>query len=201
MIRTIACLDASRRIPEFIAYARGVALGLQRDPRLSGSSPPLAVFEADLRALEEAHTLTLTRAAGTASARDACLDRVRGDLLALCTFVQSVADANPEDAAAIIETAGMNVKRSSGHGKADFEVKRTTVPGTVVLVARAAKGRASYDWQYGKDGVTWLDVESTLRADATIRGLTPGVRYLFRLRVVTAAGKGDWSDAFSLLVT
>jgi hypothetical protein len=125
----------------------------------------------------------------------------RARLLALRTFVQSVADANPPDAAAIIEIAGMNVKRSSGHGKADFEVKRTRVPGTVVLVARAAKGRASYDWQYGRDGVTWLDVEATLRADATLGGLTPGAWYFFRLRVVTPAGKGDWSDALSLLVT
>ncbi len=95
----------------------------------------------------------------------------------------------------------MSVERSSGHGKADFEVKRSLVPGTVVLVARAAKGRASYDWQYGRNGITWVDVGATLRADATIRGLTPGVRYLFRLLVVTPAGKGDWSDAFSLLVT
>ena len=92
------------------------------------------------------------------------------------------------------------MKRSSGHGEADLEVKRTRVPGTLVLVARAAKGRASHDGQYGRDGITWIDAGATLRADATIRGLTPGAGYLLRLRVVTAAGKGDWSDAFSLLV-
>jgi hypothetical protein len=52
-----------------------------------------------------------------------------------------------------------------------------------------------------KDGLTWIDVEATLRAAATIRGLTPGVRYLFRLRVVSPAGEGDGSHAFSRRVT
>ena len=113
----------------------------------------------------------------------------------------SVADPNAPDAAAIIEIAGMSVERSSGHGEVDLEVKRTRVPGTGVLATRAARGRASHDSQYGRDGIAWVDVGATLRADATIGGPTPGASYSFRPRVVTPAGKGDWSDAFSLLVT
>jgi hypothetical protein len=43
-------------------------------------------------------------------------------------------------------------------------------------------------------------VDATLRADATIVGLTPGVRQFFRLRVVSAADRGGWSDDLSLVV-
>jgi hypothetical protein len=93
------------------------------------------------------------------------------------------------------------VKRSSGHGEADFEAKRGLVSGPAVLVARAAKGRASCDPQHGRDGITWVDVDATLRADATIRRLTPGAWHFFRLGVVTPAGKGDWSEPVSLRVT
>jgi hypothetical protein len=94
----------------------------------------------------------------------------------------------------------MRVKRSSGHGAADVEAKRGLVSSTVVLVARAAKGRASYDGQDGRDAITWIDVDATLRAGAAISGLTPGASYFSRLGVLTPAGKGDRFDAFSLLV-
>ena len=43
-------------------------------------------------------------------------------------------------------------------------------------------------------------LETTLRADQSLDGLTPSVRYFFRYRGITSAGKGDWSQTVSMLV-
>jgi hypothetical protein len=94
----------------------------------------------------------------------------------------------------------MIVKKSSGHGKPDFEAKPGLVSGSVRLFVRAERTRASYDWEYGTDETSWTRIDSTVRADAELSGLSRGTRYFFRYRPVTKAGVGDWSQVVSLLV-
>ena len=200
MSRVIACLNASRRIPNFIACARLVAVSMRQDPRFADADRPIKVLEGHLSALQEAEVFTLTRTLGAVSLRDARLAEVRGDLAVLRCYVQRLADADAANSASIIEGSGFNVKHSSGHGKPGFEVKLGRVLGSVHLVARAEDRRASYDWEYGRDEVTWTRLETTLRADQSLDGLTPGVRYFFRYRSITSAGKGDWSQTVSMLV-
>jgi hypothetical protein len=60
---------------------------------------------------------------------------------------------------------------------------------------------ASFDWQWSSDGAHWVDVPSTTYATVTIDGLTAGTTYSFRYRALTRAGKGDWSDPITFLVT
>jgi hypothetical protein len=85
-------------------------------------------------------------------------------------------------------------------GKPPFEAKHGRVSGTVHLVARAAKTRASYDWQQSSDDVVWIDLPRTVRADAHVSGLVAGLRYWFRYRTVTREGVSDWSEVVSLFV-
>ena len=73
-------------------------------------------------------------------------------------------------------------------------------PETAHLVARAAKTRASYNWQQSSDGVIWVDLPRTVRADAEVTGLAAGVRYSLRYRTLTKEAVGDWSDVVSVLV-
>jgi hypothetical protein len=60
--------------------------------------------------------------------------------------------------------------------------------------------RASYYWQYSKDGITWTSLADTVRADAWAYGLEVGVWYFFRYSATTKAGRKDWSDVVALLV-
>ena len=196
--RTIAALNLPRRIPDTITYARSVAAALTDNPAFPSPTPPLATFQADLDALETAHVQTLT--VGTASERDAKLAAVERHLFALRAYVQTVADVSPGQAAVVIVSAGMSVKRSSGHAKGDFVAKHARTSGAVLLVARAATTRASYDWQLSTDGTLWVDLERTVRADAALTGLAAGRRYYFRYRTLTRDGVGDWSQVVSLLV-
>jgi hypothetical protein len=129
---------------------------------------------------------------GTVSARNATLLVVHSDLGTSKSYVQRIADGHAAASApAIIEGAGMSVKKSSGHGKPDFEAKPGPVSGTVQLFARAERTRASYDWEYGTDETSWTRVDSTVRADAELYGLARGTRCFFRYRPVTRAGVGN----------
>jgi hypothetical protein len=125
---------------------------------------------------------------------------VHSDLASLGAFVQQLADADPPNPLAIIEASGFDVKGSSGHGKADFEVRQGPVSGSAAAVARAEKTRTSYDWEYGTNPAALQRAESTVRADIVIAGLTVGVLDSFRYQTVTKDGTRDWSDVVSLLV-
>ena len=94
----------------------------------------------------------------------------------------------------------MSVKNTRGPSKPTFEAKQLPVSGAVHLFARAAKGRASYDWQYSKGEEPWLFGPRTVRADVKLHGLARGAVYFFRYRTVTKEGVSDWSEVVSLLV-
>jgi hypothetical protein len=200
MTRVLAALNVPRRIPEILVYAQSVAVAMTGNPAFPSPVPPLATFEGDIAALEASHVRTLTRAVGTASERNSKLATVQSDLGSLRAYVQDVANASPGQAAVVIASAAMSVKRSSGHAKADFEANQGPVSGTARLVAKAPRVRTSYDWQQSTDGIAWVDLERTMRADADVVGLAAGTRYLFRYRTLTKDGIGDWSRTVSLLV-
>jgi hypothetical protein len=200
MTRIIVALNPPDRNADFIYFAKFVANSLAKEPLFAQPTPPLAVFEAHIADLEDAEAHTLTRTRGAAAARNATRAVVHADLRYVQSFVQSIADARPAEAASIVESSGLNVKRSSGHGKADFDVKVGPVSGSVHLYARAAKTRSSYDWEHSIDAVTWIRVASTVRADTVIPNVAPRTRNYFRFRRVTKEGVGGWSQVVSVLV-
>ena len=200
MSRILVALNPSRRIADFIFYATSIADQLAKDPRFASPPRPLATVRAHIEALREAEVTTRTRRVGTVAERDARLALVRSDLMTLRAYVQNVADENPVAAAEIVAKAGMSVKNARGPAKGGFVVKQGAVSGTVHLWAKAERTRASYDWEYGTDESSWTRVDSTVRADTVLKGLTPALGYFFRYRSVTKAGVGDWSQVLSLFV-
>jgi hypothetical protein len=123
------------------------------------------------RTVEGARTLAFSPRLGMAPALDTCLDAFRSDSLALRMLEPSIADLHPPDATAVRECVGRSGERPSGHGEAQVEAAR----------------------------ITRVDVDATLRADATIGGQTPGAGSFFRPRFLTPAGKGDRAGAVSPL--
>jgi hypothetical protein len=120
---------------------------------------------------------------------------------AVVARVQTVADANPEQAEAIITSTGLSVRKSSIRQKQSFSVKSGATSGTVHIVAKAVAVRAAYEWQYSLDaGKTWVQVANTLQAKTTIIGLPVATVVEFRYRATTKLGMGDWSLPTSLLV-
>jgi hypothetical protein len=200
MKRILVAQNAPRAAHAFLFHAKVVAARLGEDPLFQPPPPSLAVFEADVAALEDASVAAATRGVGLAAARNARATRVMAGLAVLRSYVQTVADAYPPlEAAAVIERAGMSVKDARGPSKPDFVVKEGPVSGSVHLYARAATTRASYHWQYSPDGEPWLSAPETMRADAVLEGLAAGTSYGFRYRVVTREGISGWSEPFLFL--
>jgi hypothetical protein len=149
-----------------------------------------------------AETAAVSRAKGAASVRNAKLALLKGLLLQLRAYVQSVADASPENGAAIIESAGFAVRKVNPRGKRAFTVKPGPLAGSVHMTAVSAGARSSYEWQYSLDaGKTWVAAPATIQGKTTISGLPSGTTALFRYLVVTPkGGQGDWSQPTSSLV-
>src|SRR5580700_4546595 len=100
MTRIIVALNPPDRHADFIYLAKLVANSLAKEPLFAQCTPALAVLEAHIAELVDAEAHTLTRTRGAASERNARRAVVYSDLRQVRSFVQSVADANPADAAA-----------------------------------------------------------------------------------------------------
>ena len=117
-------------------------------------------------------------------------------------YVQNVADATPENGAAIIESSGLAVRKTITRGKQQFSAKQGTLSGSAVVTAASAGPRSSYEWQYSVDGgKTWVDAPSTTQGKTTVHGLPTATAVQFRYLAVTPkGGQGDWSAPVTLVV-
>jgi hypothetical protein len=162
--------------------------------------PALATVTTDLTALNAAEVVVRSRAPGAATARDGKLEVVVYDLRQLKSYVQTVADANPGNAAHVIQSAGMTVKTRSAPTKAPFAVKQGSVSGTILLAAKAVGDGAAYQWAWSLDQKTWTTLPDTIQAKTQAEGLTPATTAFFRVRPVTRKGEGNWSQIVSIVV-
>jgi hypothetical protein len=111
------------------------------------------------------------------------------------------ADADPEHAEAIINSAGLKTRKANTRSKVPFAVTQGTTSGTVHMAAKATAHRASYDWEWSNDGgKTWVALPSTLQAKTSLAGIPAGMVAQFRYRTVTKTGVSDWSPGMSFLV-
>jgi hypothetical protein len=154
----------------------------------------------DLDDLQVAQATSLTRAKGSASARDDKKKKVIDDLTGLAQAVQKIVDQNPGVAATITAEAGMFQKRSSARSKPELAAAMGAAPGQVTVRAKAVRGSA-YEWQYSIDGgLTWMVAGLTTVAHTSVAGLAQGTTCLFRFRTTRGSVTGDWSQIASLYV-
>ena len=189
-------------VPRLVTYARAIVRSMTGNAWFPAPSPSLASIDAAIDALDEAQIETLTRAKGTASLRD----EKRRDLVILLqqlrTYVQAIADRNPENGASIVESGGLFLEKARAVKGRVFTATAGSVSGTIDLGAPRAARSAGYVWAYSVDAQkTWTSVPFTVKASTTITGLTPGAWVAFRYRAVTAAGAGDWSDVLTVIVS
>jgi hypothetical protein len=189
------------KVADFIAYNVGIAHAMTNNPAFPTPVPALAALSAAVSELQAAETLALTKAKGTAQARNDKRAVVVSLLQQLRGYVQAIADATPENGATIIQSAAMAVRKIPQRAARVFAAKPGAVSGAVKLTATVAARRASYEWQYSTDGgKTWVGAPASLQAKTTISGLPAGSTAMFRYKTVTKTGEGDWSQPIALLV-
>jgi hypothetical protein len=199
--RTLASLKLPTKISALTAYAQGIVTAMTSNPEFPNPVPLLATVTTAINDFQTAETAALTRAKGAAATRNARRTALIQLLEQLKTYVQPVADANLDKGAAVVQGAGMAVRKTPVHTPRVFALKPGTVSGSVKVHAAAAARRASYDWEYSIDGgKTWLATPSSLQAKTTVAGLPVGTSVQFRYRPVTKTGPGDWSQPLAILV-
>jgi hypothetical protein len=200
--RAIISLAIPAKIPDVILYSNNIVLKMTNNPNFAAPTPALALLVAGVNDLHTAETAALSRAKGAATVRNDKRAALVSLLSQLRGYVQSVADATPENGAAIIESAGLGVRKVVLRGKRAFAAKQGPVASSAIVTAVTAGPRSSYEWQYSTDGgKTWVMAPATTQGKTTIGGLPSGSTVQFRyLSVTPKGGQGDWSPAVSLLV-
>ena len=200
--KAIAVLKMSTKVKNLITFAQSVATSMLANPTSFPSpNPTLVTFQAHINALITAETAVLARTKGAVETRNAKVAVVRGDLDGMRGYVQAVADAaNPGNAAALIESAGMTIRKVTQRDKAQLSIKQGAVSGSVVVMAKAAGKRAAYNWQYSTDQKTWTSLPQTIQAKTGASGLTAGTVYYFRVQSLLPTGEGSWGDVASFMV-
>jgi hypothetical protein len=199
--RSLVALKLSTVVAALIAFAQTIVKAMSGNPLFPNPSPTLAVLQQAIADLQTAQTAALARTKGAVITRDekkvalvALLQQMKG-------YVQTIADANVENGASIIASAGFAVRKAPTRAPRVFAAKPGKISGTAALVAGSAARRSAYEWEYSTDGgKTWVVTPSTLQAKSTIVGLTPGSTVVFRYRAVTKTGEGDWSQVVSLII-
>ncbi len=195
--RFYAALHATRKIAGYGTQCQSVINKMGAVAKLQ--TPLLAQATTDLGLFTTAEELAHKGSPAQTADRNTKLRVLQADMRQLRAVVQAAADADPLNAAALIEASGMTVGRRAVRIKPELAAKLGKVTTTANLFARAAKGRASYQWQMSVDQKTWGDLAGTVKASSPVSGLTPGTIYYFRFRTLTAAGLSDWSFVVSLI--
>jgi hypothetical protein len=197
----IAALKLPVKVPALIQYVQGIVKAMTGNPSFPNPTPALATITAAIAVLAAAETAAQARTKGAVLARNNAQTALVTLLKQLRGNIQTTADADTDNSAAIIASAGIPVRKTPVRPPRDFHATAGAVSGSAKVVAPAAAHRASYDWEYSPDGgKTWVAAPSTLGARTTITGLPSGTTVQFRFRALTKTGEGDWSQATALLV-
>jgi hypothetical protein len=199
--RSLVALKLPTRVQALITYATGIVTALTGNPYFPTIVPTLATLTAAIAALQTAETAALARAKGAVITRNEKRLALVQLLQQLEGPIQAAADANLENGASIIASAGVAVRKTVVRSPRVFGAKPGTISGTAKLFTATAGHRASYEWEYSTDGgKTWVTAPATLQAKTTVPGLTVGTTVQFRSRPVTKTGEGNWTQPVSLVV-
>jgi len=198
---TLVVLHLPRSVDSFMGLAKHIVARMTSNAYFPSPTPTLAVVTSNLDALEAAENVAKTRAKGAAAARNLKWKASIADLFGLRAYVQSIADANEDEAEAIIESSGLSARKRPSRSKADLSASMGPVPGQVILRAKAAGKNTAYEWQLSSDGgKTWVTIALTNGAKTAVPGLTAGTTYQFRCRRTVRDTTSDWSQVVSLFV-
>jgi hypothetical protein len=170
-------------------------------------APPVAladngVFDTHIKDLDAAQTLALTKAKGAVQVRDDKKLIVLADIHLLMGYVQTIADANPKNAEALIIGSGLDVKHEAVYSKDALTVKpKKGESGTMIVTVRKIEGTLANLWEYSADkGLTWNDMDATGQGKTSLTGLTPGSSIIVRHRPILRKGKGEWIQSAPAIV-
>jgi hypothetical protein len=200
--KKVALLISKLTTPQLIANARHIVLSMTGNALFPSPVPALPGIDAEATALETAYGVSLTRAKGSSDKMHTERKMLSASLVSLANYVESVANANPDNTSHIISSAGMTEKKPSVRVPKGFTVKAGKDPGTAKISAQAIK-RGIYVYEMTTDPATansWAMIYTGNTVKYLKTGLSSGTRYYFRYAVITAGVQGNWSPVVNLMM-
>ena len=200
--KTVALLLSKKPAPQVIADAKSYVQKMTGNTNFPTPSPALATVSTEIATLEASYGVSLSRVKGSVAQMHSDLKALSITLKLLASYVENIANADPDNAEAIINSAGMTVKKHTPLPPKVFTVKQGATPGVVLVNSKASK-RASYIYQYTTDqnnANSWVDGYKNVKVKGSITGLTPATRYYFRVATVSTTGESSWSPIISFVV-
>ena len=190
---------ASLSVPEKIDTAKVIIFNMTGNEYFVSPTPALKEISKLADELQTAYEASRDSGKEETAFMNAKAFELVTELNVLSNYVEAVANNDTEIGDVIIFSAGMDVKRTTNRQEQQFAVKNLEHSGFVFITSKIER-RASYVWQYSLDQVTWTDCNITRASSITIKELTPGSLYYFRVAVVTEE-QGPWQGPISIIVT
>jgi hypothetical protein len=191
--------ESPQNVSRYLTACRLIVTMMTGNPSFPTPAPPLADVSADLDALAASEELARKGGKGMVKLRNVALRKAHNKMTMLRAYVQSAANAEPDQAEAIVHSAGMNVGKPRTRTKLPVDVKHGDAPGKVVLDAKALPLPVQYRWQMSTDQKSWTDLPDTFKTKSVVGGLVPATVYSFRLRTVTKNGPSEWSPPVTIV--
>jgi hypothetical protein len=207
-IRVVLNLKTAK-VPALLPQAKAIYNAFETNKTQLPTPPvPLATLLLQIQDLDTAEQATVTKTKGTVPVRNAKRTVLVTSLESLRMYVQSLCDANPEQAATIAAAASMFTAKVAVRDKPILQARQGPQSGIVLLIAnatlligRGVRKKATFNWEMSADGgKTWTPLPSTPIATTIVTGLTPLTTYAFRVSVTVSKTVGEWSQAVTLLV-
>lgn len=195
-------LNLPRDVPGLLTRARLILTRMTKNNQwFPKPYPPLTVLQSAIDALHRAQVDTLSTKG--VAARDKKQQDLKATLEQLAVYVETIANANLENAFAIIQAAGMFVKNTRGRSAVIFHAELIGPPFVIRVYAPMAANRAAYEFQYRLDGdETWLPfpqpATDQARATLPLPGVPRGTVVHLQYRATVKGVTRNWSQEISI---
>lgn len=197
--RILVALNFPGRMNDFISKAKSIFSAMKNNAIFSALLPTINLFGGEIDTLDTTETAFKTKPpTKTRADRNVAKEAVKTRWRELARDVQDLADADPENAEAIITAATMDIKKSTIHQQQGNTAKNGPESGTVILTAQYP---GPHNWRMSTDNITWTLLPASKGSRTIVTGLTPRQVYYFQnCRVMANGETGDWSQSIKITV-
>jgi hypothetical protein len=190
-------------VPKKIVFAENIVLQMTNNAWFQDPNPKLTDVTDAITVLSDKAAKALKGGASATQQMYEAEKKLVQLLIPLGYYVETIANANPDQADAIIVSAGMQVRSKGKINIPILSVKAGAEPGAAIVRRKAQRGYA-YHLQYStapNDNETWVDVATSTLAKIKVEGLVSLTRYYFRVALIKGSVQEDYCDPITFVVS
>ncbi len=181
----VALLLSKKTVAQLIADAKSYVDGISKNAAtFPAPSPASATMNALITKLQIDETAAMARTKGAVAVRNASKKALELGMTDLASYVESIANADPANAEAIVKLANMVLRKHTVAVKNNFTMVQGKNAGELVMTCKSEKGRVTFNFEISTDNTNpalWKSVQNKSIAKVTVTGLTSGTRYYGRV--------------------